>query len=215
MKPYLARPNIKTIAGVLMTVAVIAVPATAPAQTISLGQDEIFFPEPIEKPEFTPSNAQKGVALSTDIITIGMPLATLAGVCIAGDWEGLKQGCYTAAATAAATLLLKYTVSEERPNYKNSHSFPSGHTSASFATAAFLQRRYGWKFGAPAYALATYVAWGRVFSRNHHWWDVVAGAAIGAGSGYIFTRPWAKKHDLQVGVWSTGESQGLSASFAF
>lgn len=188
---------------------------TATAQDVTSGSDGIFYPEPIERPTFTPHSAQKAVGISTDIISVGMPLATLAGVCIAGDWEGLRQGCYTAAATAAATLLLKYTVSEERPNYKNNHSFPSGHTSASFATAAFLQRRYGWKFGAPAYAVATYVAWGRVYSRNHHWWDVVAGAAIGVGSGYIFTRPWAKKHDLQVGVWSTGESRGLNASFIF
>lgn len=176
---------------------------------------EIHYPEPLPEHTFTETKAQKGVGLSTDIITIALPVAAIAGTCIAQDWEGLKQGALTAATTVGALLILKYSVYEMRPNYKNNHSFPSGHTGISFASAAYLQRRYGWKFGAPAYALATYVAFGRVYSKNHHWWDVVAGAAIGAGSAYIFTRPWARKHDLGVGAWSNGESHGVTASFKF
>lgn len=195
----------------VLVVAIFA--ATAP--DVMASGDEIYYPEPLPDRTIEVTGSRKSVALSTDIITIAMPVATLAGTIIAQDWEGLKQGAFTAAATAGATLLLKYTVNEDRPNFKNSHSFPSGHTSTSFATAAFLQRRYGWKFGAPAYALATYVAWGRVYSKNHHWWDVVAGAAIGAGSAYIFTRPWAREHNLGVGVWSDGETHGFSASFTF
>lgn len=182
---------------------------------LSVYSQDIYYPIDFEPQSFTSSSNQKGVATSTDIITIALPVATLAGVIIAQDWDGLKQGAFTAAATAGATLLLKYTVNETRPNFKNNHSFPSGHSATSFATAAFLQRRYGWKFGAPAYALATYVAWGRVYSKNHHWWDVVAGAAIGAGSAYIFTKPWAKKHDFSMGMWSNGMSHGMSAYFSF
>lgn len=154
---------------------------------------------------FTRSRSQKGVALSTDILALSLPVATLTGVLIERDWKGLVQGAYTCAATLGTTMLLKYTVKEERPDHSDFHSFPSAHTSASFATAAFLQRRYGWKFGAPAYAVATYVGWGRVFSKKHHWWDVVAGAAIGAGSAYIFTRPWAKEHNLNVSVATLNE----------
>ncbi|MCM1152040.1 MAG: phosphatase PAP2 family protein [Muribaculum sp.] len=181
----------------------------------SVFAQDIWYPADYRPPFYEPSHSQKAVATSTDIITLALPVATLTGVIIARDWEGLKQGAFTAAATAGATLILKYTVNETRPNFKNSHSFPSGHTSTSFATAAFLQRRYGWKLGAPAYALATYVAWGRVYSKNHHWWDVVAGAAIGAGSAYIFTRPWARQHDLAIAPWSDGTSHGLAASFSF
>lgn len=176
---------------------------------------EITYPVPVPDETFTPSSGQKAVDTSTDIIAIAMPVAALAGTLIAQDWEGLKQGVFTAAATAGATLLLKYTVRETRPNFKNDHSFPSGHTAVSFATAGYLQRRYGWKFGAPAYALATYVAWGRVYSKNHHWWDVVAGAAIGAGSAYIFTRPWARRHELSITPWSTLTDHGLACSFSF
>lgn len=164
---------------------------------------------------FTPSVAQKRVATSTDVITLAMPVATLAGVLIAKDWKGLVQGVEAGAVTAAATLILKYSIKEQRPDFSNCHSFPSGHTSVSFATAAFLQRRYGWAFGAPAYALSCYVAWGRVFSKKHHWWDVVAGAAIGAGSAYVFTTPFARKHNLQMAPVTDGRSIGAYACFEF
>lgn len=165
--------------------------------------------------EFVRSKSQKGIGTSTDVLVVALPVATLAGVLIQKDWKGLLQGVETAAVTAGATLILKYAVKERRPDGSNMHSFPSGHTAVSFATAAFLQRRYGWAFGAPAYAIATYVGWGRVYSKKHHWWDVVAGAAIGAGSAYIFTRPFAKKHNLQVAPVTDGESVGVYASFEF
>ena len=63
---------------------------------------------------------------------------------------------------------------------------------------AFIQRRYGWKWGIPAYVVSTYVGWSRVYGKKHDWWDVAAGAAIGVGSSYLFTRPFAKKHDLSI-----------------
>lgn len=162
--------------------------------------------------------SRKAVAVTTDVAAIALPVATLAGVLIEKDWEGLKQGALTGAVTAAATLLLKYTVKEDRPDYSNNHSFPSGHTAVGFATATFLQRRYGWKFGVPAYIVGTYIAWGRVYSKKHHWWDTVAGAAIGAGSALIFTTPWAQKHDLQLAPSAMTDALdqpviGLTASF--
>jgi len=165
--------------------------------------------------EFVPTSSQKGVRISTDVLVLAMPVATLAGVIIEKDWKGLVQGCYAAAATAGATLILKYSIKERRPDFSNTHSFPSGHTACSFATAAFLQRRYGWAFGGPAYAVATYVGFGRVYSKKHHWWDVVAGAAIGAGSAYIFTRPWAKEHNLEIAPIADETSVGVYTSFTF
>lgn len=141
---------------------------------------------------------QKAMGTSTDVVAVAMPLATLAGVCIAQDWQGLKQGLFTALAVGGANILLKYTVRELRPDNSNYQSFPSLHTSATFACAGFLQRRYGWKFGAPAYALALYTGVGRVLAKKHHWWDVAAGAAIGVAGAYIFTTPWAKKHEFAL-----------------
>lgn len=159
--------------------------------------------------------AQKGVKTSTDVILVAMPVATLAGVLIERDWQGLKQGALTAVTTVGATYILKYAVKERRPDGSNWHSFPSGHTSSTFATATFLQRRYGWKVGVPAYALATYVGWGRVFSKRHHWWDVAVGAAIGAGSALIYTRPFAKKHDLEINACPYDGGCCMSASITF
>ena len=164
---------------------------------------------------FTPSKAQKGVAKSTDALVIGLPVAALTGVLVQKDWKGLIQGVETAGATAAATLILKYSIKEMRPDYSNMHSFPSGHSSISFATAAFIQRRYGWAVGGPAYALSCYVAWGRVFAKKHHVWDVCAGAVIGAASAYIFTTPFAKKHNLQIAPTADATHIGEYASFEF
>ena len=176
---------------------------------------EIMVPDQISTPVFSRSDSQKKVSLSTDVVAVALPAAALAGTLILRDWQGLKQGVFTALVAGGATLILKYSVHERRPDFSNYHSFPSGHSAVTFATAAYIQRRYGWKFGAPAYALATYVAWGRVYARKHHWWDVVAGAAIGAGSAYIFTRPWATRHCVSIVPATDGLNMGIVASMTF
>ncbi len=158
---------------------------------------------------------KKGVDLSTDVVAVALPAAALVGTLCAQDWKGLIQGVETAAVTAAATLILKYSINEWRPDMSNCHSFPSGHTAVSFGSAAYLQRRYGWAYGAPAYALSCYVAWGRVFAKKHHYWDVIGGAVIGTASAYIFTTPFARRHNLQVSPVSHGNDIGVYASFEF
>lgn len=164
---------------------------------------------------FVRTSSQNGVKISTDVLAVALPAAALTGVLVQRDWKGLIQGVETAGATAAVTLILKYTVKERRPDGSDFHSFPSGHSAVSFASAAFVQRRYGWAFGIPAYALSAYVAWGRVYSKKHHWWDVLAGGAIGVGSAYIFTTPFARKHNLQISPVSDGRNIGIYASLEF
>ena len=66
-------------------------------------------------------------------------------------------------------------------------SFPSGHSSVTFATATVLQRNFGWKAGVPAYALASYVAASRVQMKRHFFSDVAFGAAIGIVAGRTVT----------------------------
>lgn len=73
---------------------------------------------------------------------------------------------------------LKYAVDSERPNGKEG-SFPSSHTSTTFAGAEFIRKQYGWRWGAPAYLAAGYVGWSRVETGDHWWQDVLAGAVIG------------------------------------
>ena len=53
-----------------------------------------------------------------------------------------------------------------------------------------MRKRYGWEYGIPAYAGASFVAYSRVESGEHYPHDVIAGAAIGIVSSYIFTRPY-------------------------
>lgn len=163
------------------------------------------------------THAMKGVKLSTDIVALALPAAALIGTLCARDWQGLLQGVETAAVTAAATYALKYACREKRPDGSDFHSFPSGHTAVSFATATYLTRRYGWLYGVPAYVLGTYVAWGRCFSRQHYVWDCLVGAAIGAGSALIFTTPFARKHNLQLAPVADERTKniGIYASITF
>lgn len=182
--------------------------------SISLAQAQTYY-EPAAGDVAYQTDMQKNIDKATDIGLVVLPVASVAAVLIQQDWKGLVQGLEVAGATAATTYILKYAVKERRPDGSNMHSFPSGHASFSFASAGFLQRRYGWKFGAPAYAVAAFVGWGRVYAKKHHIWDVVAGGAMGAGFAYLFTTPFAKKHNLAVSPVSDGRNMGIYASMTF
>ena len=108
--------------------------------------------------------------------------------------KGLQELFESWGTAVAATLILKYTVKEERPNGENTQSFPSLHASSSFAAAGYLQRRYGWLYGLPAYAASTYVCWTRIDAREHYFHDVLIGAIIGFGASQIFTTPYKGIH---------------------
>jgi len=67
-------------------------------------------------------------------------------------------------------------------------SFPSGHTSASFATATVITRKWGWRAGVPAYAMATFVGVSRL-QNVHYLSDVAFGAALGVAAGTALDMP--------------------------
>jgi len=148
-------------------------------------------------------------------VFVTAPVVCLTTTIILQDWEGLKQGAFSGVTSLGTSLILKYSIKKERPDHSNMHSFPSAHTAVSFTAAAFLQRRYGWSWGIPAYALASYVGWSRTYGKKHDWWDVVAGAAIGAGSAYIFTRPFSDKYKLSISPVATDKHVGIYASMIF
>lgn len=79
---------------------------------------------------------------------------------------------------AVLTGTLKVTTNRTRPN-GGDFSFPSGHASATFTSAAVLETHYGWKVGLPAYAISGFVAWCRVRSQDHWVSDTAAGATLG------------------------------------
>ena len=95
------------------------------------------------------------------------------------------------ALNALITVPLKAVVDRERPNGGH-YAFPSGHTSATFASAATLHAHYGWRVGIPAYAAAGFVAWTRARDGKHWLSDIAFGSAIGIVSG----RTVAAKHGL-------------------
>lgn len=84
------------------------------------------------------------------------------------------------------TAAIKMSVGRTRPD-GTQYSFPSGHSSVTFATATVLQRDLGWKVGIPAYGLATYVAASRIQDKRHFLSDVTFGAAIGIVAGRSVT----------------------------
>ena len=161
------------------------------------------------------SNRRKTIRTSGDIGAVLLPVAGLTTILIEKDWQGLKQGIFAGATTLGLTYGLKQIIKKERPDRSNDHSFPSMHSSVSFTAASFIQRRYGWKWGIPAYIVSTYVGWSRVYAKRHDWWDVAAGAAIGIGSSYIFTRPFAQKHKLAISPVAGNNHYGLYASMSF
>jgi membrane-associated phospholipid phosphatase len=133
--------------------------------------------------------AADGIETAGDILVIALPVAA-AGLTIGfRDSQGALELGKSAALMVGVTYGLKFTIDEKRPN-GDKQSFPSGHASISFASAEFLRKRYGWKYGIPAYVVATFVAFSRAESKQHYTHDVIAGAAIGIGSSYLFTKPY-------------------------
>jgi membrane-associated phospholipid phosphatase len=135
------------------------------------------------------THAKSGVETAGDILQFVLPGAA-AGLTLGHrDMEGAVEFGESAAVTLGTTYLLKYTVDEKRPN-GGDQSFPSGHTSISFSAAEYMRKRYGLEYGIPAYGLASFVAYSRVEAGQHHPHDVIAGAAIGIVSSYVFTKPY-------------------------
>lgn len=76
------------------------------------------------------------------------------------------------------TTGIKVLVRRRRPSGENRLSFPSGHTSAAFTSAAVTAHYYP-KAAIPAYATAGLIGISRL-EKNKHWLsDVVSGAAVG------------------------------------
>ena len=84
-----------------------------------------------------------------------------------------------------AKTALKAIVNEERPDHSDNKSFPSGHAAMAFAAARSIDKEFRkdciW-IPIAGYAAATAVGIERVANKHHHWYDVLAGAAVGYGS---------------------------------
>jgi len=92
-------------------------------------------------------------------------------------------------------------------------SFPSGHTTAAFATATVLQQHFGWRLGAPAYVLAAYVGASRVEMKRHYLSDVAFAAALGVVAGRTVTI--GRSHQFAVTPITAGDGASLGAGLTW
>ena len=106
-----------------------------------------------------------------------------------------------------ATEAVKQFVNEPRPNGTGSDSFPSLHTSMAF-TLAGMQSAWHPSQAPYWYGGAALIGWARTREGYHHWYDVVAGAALGYGvarweisrkNGMLLT-PWIEPEEHSAGV---------------
>jgi hypothetical protein len=109
--------------------------------------------------------------------------------------------------SGVTTLGVKVAVDRTRPD-GNPFSFPSGHTSTSFATAAVIHRHFGWKAAIPAYGGAAYVAISRLQENSHYPSDVIVGAAVGLVAGRTVTFR-AGKNRFEVAPIASTRSVGI------
>lgn len=133
------------------------------------------------------------------IVIVGAPLAMGATALFTHNDELLNQTIELGAASAlnlGMTYLLKYSINRDRPyttypdiipkSLEGSPSFPSGHTSSSFATATSLSLIYPkWYVIAPSFLWAGAVGYSRVYLGVHYPSDVLAGALVGVGSAWL------------------------------
>ncbi|MDZ4665386.1 MAG: phosphatase PAP2 family protein [Bacteroidota bacterium] len=132
-----------------------------------------------------------------------MPL-TVGGIWAYGyfnkDQEMMRNGYKGAIAIGFANCLtygIKLAVKRDRPFVTHPNditqkthvgplSFPSGHTTAAFATATALSlSTKKWQFAVPAYAYAGLVGYSRMRLGVHYPSDVLGGMIIGIGSGLL------------------------------
>lgn len=168
-----------------------------------------------------------------DWIGQGWRLAALSLLLLLGAWAFEKPtvkivAIQTLIAHGIAALLangLKHLIGRPRPKFVHSgdwqmtltwasglDSFPSGHSTATFAVATVLAKRFP-LFGPLGIVIALFVALSRVLRGSHFPTDVLGGAVIGILSGFIATAPLRQwRTSIQDGLRHA--AMGASALFA-
>ena len=154
---------------------------------------------------------------ATDVLTGVVPLGAFWLTHAKDDRAGRDQYLWSMGTTlvvvTSARLLFNDHEWGERPN-GHPYGFPSGHLAFFGAGAAFLQDRYGWRWGLPAWAAAGWTAYVRVEDDHHRWRDVIVASAVAIGVSQYFVSPYP---DLTVKpLFGIGEdSAGLELEYRF
>jgi membrane-associated phospholipid phosphatase len=142
-----------------------------------------------------------------DVLMLALPASAYLLTLNKEDKQGTWALTKSLGLAAVSTLALNSIIDKDSPNGESSDAFPSGHSAIAFGSAAFIQKRYGWRPGIPAYVVASYVAWLRVQTDDHDLADVVGGAAVGIASSYLLTK--AFDDNVRASAWVDGKSAGL------
>lgn len=178
----------------------------------SIGKYRMFFPAILALVATSPARAgDKTWERISDIGSYSLMGVAIAAPLIDGDGKGTLQAAGSIGAAQLIALGLKETFPETRPDGSDDKSFPSGHTARSFAAAATLFERQGPEYGLPAFAVATLVGVARVKADKHYWYDAVAGAAIGLGTGFLIT---SKRENERIAVIPWGDTKGAGVHVA-
>ncbi|MEI6265376.1 MAG: phosphatase PAP2 family protein [Sphingobacteriia bacterium] len=150
----------------------------------------------------------KGISASSESFAVALPVGMFASSLINHNKQLQKQSFEVFGSlviATATTQLLKRIVQRPRPyqtytdiypdKIDNGYSFPSGHTTTAFSTAASLSIiTKKWYVAVPAFAWATGVAYSRMYLGQHYPSDVFMGALVGTASG--FASHWLMKKIL-------------------
>lgn len=133
-------------------------------------------------------------------VSLAVPILMGTYSLIDSDKELFKDAFYIAFASGVnlgLTLSMKEMIARKRPydaypgmlniyEIQDDYSMPSGHTSGAFATATALSIKYPkWYVIAPSFLWAGAVGFSRMHLGVHYPSDVLAGAALGAGSAWL------------------------------
>ena len=138
-------------------------------------------------------NAGTDVAIALPVVAGGITLWKK-------DWTGTAQLVVDTGLTVGTAIALKHLVREQRPDHSDFNSFPSDTSALAFAPSQFLWDRYGWRYGLPAYAAATFVGYSRVDAKAHHWWDVAASAVISFAYSKLITTEYHSTKSLYTDI---------------
>jgi len=95
--------------------------------------------------------------------------------------------------TGLSTMLLKVAANTDSPNGEN-WAWPSGHVSSTMAVATVLNDAYGPLVGVPMFGLTALVGLERLDDREHHFSDLIFGAALG----WVVAETVIKKHSPEI-----------------
>lgn len=140
-------------------------------------------------------------------LAIGLPIAKR-------DKQGAFQAAGSIGAASLITTGLKEIFPERRPDGSDRKSFPSGHTSVSFAAAASLYNREGKAVGIPALAVASLVGVARIEADKHFYYDVLVGAGIGLATGFLITHDRPQRSVALI-PWGDTKGGGVVLAMRF